>query len=234
MSLGGSMITRDFKLVGCDTDGIAFKKGKQGKWLEGEADTLVQELNALMPKLIEWGNDGVVPKQLVIKTKNYVLVDAKGKIEVKGSALKATMKEPALQQFTREAIELLLDGTPDQLIFLYIAYVCRIKNITDISDWCSKKTVTKAVLNGQHTTQVQVRNAIGSKEVQEGDKLHMFYSDDNSLCLRENFTGQYDMDRLLDKLHACIVTFDTVIDTSVFPNFSLKRNKARLDRLTVL
>lgn len=228
------MINHDFKLVGCDTDGIAFKKPNQEKWLEGEAEALVVELNALMPSLIEWGNDGVVPKQLVIKTKNYVLVDSKGKVEVKGSALKATMKEPALQQFIRDVIDLLLAGTPDQLIFLYIAYVCRIKNIKDISEWCSKKTVTKAVLNGQHTTQVQVRNAIGDKGVQEGDKLYMFYCDENNLCLSENFKGQYDMDRLLDKLHACIVTFDTVIDASVFPNFSLKRNKARLDQLTAI
>ena len=94
--------------------------------------------------------------------------------------------------------------------------------------WASKKTVTKAVLYPERTTEQRIKDAIGDKKVQEGDKIKVFFDTDESLCLLENFNGTYCKKRLYEKLYKTLSIFDTLIDVSVFPNFSLKRNETRL------
>lgn len=223
------MKTHNFVTVGGDTDGLAFKKRDEKPFTPEEQEALVNELNALMPELIRWENDGQVKRQIVVKTKNYVLQDEKGNVKIKGSALKATTKEKALQRFLREVIDLLLKDRKDQIFPLYFKYAQEICALKDITDWCSKKTVTKAVLEAGRTNEKRILDAIGDREVQEGDKIYVFFRTPEELCLRENFDGTYCRDTLLEKLYSTIEIFALVLDTDLFPNFALKRNRALLN-----
>ena len=215
----------DFEIVAGDTDGLAFKKKDQKPFTDQERAEILAALNSTTDKLIRWEDDGVMKRQIVVKTKNYILVDQNNKVKIKGSALKATTKEKALQKFIRDVIELLIKDRLDQLFFLYLSYVRQIVNLKDISDWCSKKTVTKAVLTSERTNEARVRKALEGATVQEGDKVYAFFKTPEELCLRENFDGTYDRDVLLGKLYDSLYVFETVIQTDLFPNLSLKRNQ---------
>lgn len=218
------MNTHDFIIVGADTDGLAFKKKDQKPFTPEERASLIAELNSQMDNMIRWEDDGVMKRQIVVKAKNYVLIDENGKQKIKGSALKATTKEKALQRFIGEVIEMMVKDRMDQIYSIYMKYAREIVAIKDITDWCSKKTVTKAVLNSDRTNETRVLDAIGDTPVQEGDKVYVFFKTPEELCLRENFDGTYDRDILLGKLYDSLCVFETVIQVDLFPNFALKRN----------
>jgi hypothetical protein len=223
------MKTHNFALVGGDTDGLAFKKPDQTPFTNDERVFLLAELNSLMEGLITWEDDGVFPVQVVVKTKNYVLVDETGKQKIKGSALKASMKENALKQFVKDIIYILVD-TDQNLVEskvneIYLKYAKELLTLTDISNWCSKKTITKAVLTNTRTNEKRVRDALKGRPVQEGDKIYTFFKTPTEISLLEDFDGTYDVNTLLGKLYDTVCIFETVINVKAIPNLTLKRNK---------
>jgi hypothetical protein len=219
------MSSNNFIVVGADTDGLAFKKRDEKPFTLEERQALVAELNSLMDGLIHFEDDGVMKRQIVVKAKNYIMQDESGKVKIKGSGLKATTKEKALQTFIKELIDLLLKDRKDQILFLYMKYAREILDLKDITEWCMKKTVTKAVLTPERTQEQRVYDAIQGASVNEGDKVYMFNKTETELCMRENFDGTYDADTLLDKLYNTLSVFDTILDIDLFPNFALKRNR---------
>jgi hypothetical protein len=219
------MKTFNYVLVAGDTDGIAFKKADESPFTDEERREVLEYLNSQMPELIRWEDDGVFPRQLVVAAKNYVLIDSKGKRKVKGSGLKATTKEKALQKFVQDVIELLVTDKEHELASLYYKYAREILSLTDISKWCSKHTVTKAVLTGKGTAQVRLREALRGRTVQEGDKFYTFFKTPTERCLLENFDGTYDVSIMLGKLYDTLKIFKTVLDLSQIPDLTLKRNK---------
>jgi DNA polymerase elongation subunit (family B) len=221
------MTPHNFIIVNGDTDSIAFKKRDETPFTDQEQESLLAELNSLMPKNIVWKNDKHYRRVIVFKAKNYVMDDGK-KVKVKGSALKASKKEPALREFIREVIDLLLKDRKEQVLFAYLKRVHEINNIADISPWCFKVTVTKKVLDPQATFQQKIRAAIGDYPVSEGDKVYLFFKEDGSLCLRENFAGDFDRMKLLGKLRDTIEVFANVFDVNLFPDLTLKRNQELL------
>jgi DNA polymerase elongation subunit (family B) len=221
----------DFIIVNGDTDSIAFKKRDQKPITPGEQAALLAEINGLMPELIHWEHDSYFKKFIVVAAKNYIMLDEKGKLKIKGSGLKATTKEKALQAFIREVIDLLLADRKDHIMGLYQKYARNILGLTEVSQWCSKVTITKAVLSGEGTRQVRIRQAIGSKPVQEGDKIWIFNKTEDELCLLENFNGEYHVDTMLGKLYDTLTVFDAILDIDCFPNLTLKRNKPLMGEL---
>lgn len=226
-------MSHDFVFVGCDTDGLAFKKKDEKPFSPEEIEALVSEVNASMDQYIKFANEGMVKRQINIRTKNYILWDPenpkpKKRLIIKGSGLKATTKEKALQRFISELIDLLLKDKKDQIFSLYFKYANDIVNLTDISDWCVKKTVTKSVLRPERTNEQRVNDALDLNEVNEGDKVYMFNETSEELCLRENFKGVYCVETLLKKLYNTLAVFDTILDIDLFPNFSLVRNREML------
>lgn len=217
----------NFIIANGDTDSIAFKKPDQKPFTDVERKDLLDELNRLMPANIVWKDDKAYRRFIVFKAKNYVLDDGK-KVKIKGSALKASKKEPALRQFIKEVIDLLLKDRKDQVLFVYLAYIRQIMNLTDISPWCFKVTVTKKVLEPSTTFNQKVRTAIGSKPVSEGDKVYMYFREDGSLSLRENFNNDCDKLTLIGKLRDTLDVFGSVFDVDLFPDFQLKRNQELL------
>lgn len=224
------MKLHDFIIANGDTDSISFKKADEKPFTEEEQEQLLAELNSFMPEGILWKNDKHYRRVIVFKAKNYVMDDGK-KVKIKGSGLKASKKEPALREFIKEVIDLLLKDKKDQVFFLYLDYVRRILNLKDIAPWCFKVTVTKKVLEPTTTFNQKVLDAVGRTPVSEGDKIYLFYREDESLCLRENFKGDCDRMRLIGKLRDTLEVFGNVFDTDLFPDFTLKRNQEQLAKI---
>lgn len=225
---------KGWQIVNADTDSFSFTTGNM--FPPGVFTTWIEELNAIYPKGIVWENDGMYKKFIVVKAKNYILEEAKtGKLTVKGSALKATMKEPALQYFIKDLIGILLEEQ-DDISNLYMDYarICCNLSVDNIAGWCSKKTVTKAVLAPKRTNEQRVLDAIkaAQKQVSEGDKIYIFFKTDTELCLREAFDGTYSRKKLLGKLFKTAQIFKSIVSMDMFPNLTLKKNQGLLKELT--
>lgn len=214
-----------YSIVNADTDSISITNGNPLN-----ADKCISELNLLSGKGINWENDGYYDKVIVLKAKNYVLFS--DKTVIKGSALKATTKEKALQQYIKQVLDIIKQGNTNELVPHYESYVTQIMNLKDISEWCSKKTVTKAVLNGTRTNETRVMEAIKDVEgIQEGDKFYVFFKTDKELCRLEDFDGIYDKKKLLGKLYNTVKIFSSVLDIKQFKNYSLIKNFKELNQI---
>lgn len=211
--------SKGYQIVNADTDSFSFTAKKDFFF-----NTFIEILNNQFKDMIVWEDDGHYEKFVVVKAKNYVLKQG-DKVKIKGSALKGSMKEPALKEFMTEIIYDILDENKHSLE-LYDSYAAEIGEIEDIKQWCSKKTITKSVLNPQRPNEQRILDAIGKKKVQEGDKIHVFFKTPTELCLLENFDGEYDKDRLYEKLYKTMKIFESVVDLSEIKNYKLKKNVA--------
>lgn len=218
---------KGYQIINADTDSFSYTTGSK---LSKEAFYVhILQLNGLYHSKIKWEDDGQYKTFIVVKAKNYILDDGK-KVKIKGSSLKATMKEPALKRFIDDIIAKLLKNRKDELYDLYVDYANIINTISsdNINEWSSKKTITKAILNPERTNEQRVKDALKGKSVEEGDKIYIFFETEEKLTLVENFNGEYSKKKLFNKLYKTLEIFDTLIDVSVFPNFSLKRNEGRI------
>lgn len=201
-------------------DGSAFSEEEQIR--------LTKELNSLFKEGISWELENVFSKVIVVKAKNYIMQPVQGKLVIKGSGLKGSTKEKRLQQFMKDVIDdLLKDG--NNLANIYNGYVKEIMSITDMTEWCTRKTLTANVLNAKRSNEQKVLDAIKGTEYVEGDRFYTFFKEDESLCLLEHFDGEYNKQTLLGKLHETGKIFQTVVDYKrVFPNLTLKRSQKLL------
>lgn len=222
-------MSHDFRLVNFDTDSIMVCKKDGSEFSEEERDNLLMELNSLFPAKIHWEDDGYYPNVYIARTKNYLLYDGE-KVKIKGSALKATTKEKALQEFIKRMAEHILFGGTD-CVAIYDEYVKEAMNVRDITRWVSKKTVTDKVLKSDRRNESNVRDALEGSEYVEGDKVYMYYREDGTLQLVERFDGEYDKLRLLKKLFDTSKVFETVLPEGTFINYSLKRSQGLLSSL---
>jgi len=226
--LKGALIwakSKRLKIVNADTDSISYEAPENAN-----IEDHLKEINSIYKKKILWENDGVYESVLVVKIKNYALKQD-GKIIIKGSALKATMKETALKTLLSYSIDALLQGHPECVCDAYHNLARLIGDLTDISPWCSKITVTSAVLNPKRSQEERVLAALKDENIQEGDKYRLFFETDTTRCLDKNFKGVYDKDKLYEKLFKTVKVLAPVLDMESFPNYKLKNNKEALKEL---
>lgn len=234
--MNSTTTNHSFSLINADTDGIVFAKPDGSEFKPEEVAHLVQEINSLLPEYINFGSDGVFSKIIVLRAKNYVMVDERGKVTIKGSALKSSKTEIALKEFLDSTIQILLEqdqklidgliSRDQKLVSNYNKYVQEIMNVSNIKRWSSKKSITQKILTNTRTNEAKIRDAIQGSEYVEGDKCWVYFKNDNSLCLIENFDGvDYNKKVLLKKLYKISLTFDSVLDCkSLFMNYALKKN----------
>ena len=220
----------NFKVTACDTDSIFFKKANEEFFSVEERKQLLEEINSFMPEKIRWESNEFYPRLITVKAKNYIMQTEDGTVKYKGSAIKSTGKGLALQEFIKELIKEMLDGT-EAYSQVYLKYVKEILNITDIKRWASKKTVTEKVLEGTRKNETNVKDAINGTEYAEGDKIYTYFKEDGTLGLAENFDGCYDKFRLLESLYKTAIGFASVIPKETFTNFKLKRSQKLLEEL---
>lgn len=213
-------------IINADTDSITFCN-QNGEEMDKEyKQYLLADLNSIFPERIKFEDDGYYPTFIVLAAKNYILYDGK-KIKTKGSSLKDSKKERALKEFMTKIIEAMVYDT-NHYDEIYNAYIKEAMNITDITRWSSKKTISDKVLNNDRANEVNIRNAIAGSEYSEGDKAFMFFKSDGTLSLADKFDGDYDKPRILEKIYKAALTFETVIPPETFLNYKLKRNRNAL------
>jgi DNA polymerase elongation subunit (family B) len=170
-----------YHLVNVDTDSFSYSNNLTPN--DNEFAKEIVELNSLYPDLIKWEDDGIFDKVLVIKAKNYVLVQ-NGKIKYKGASIRDQKKEPILRQFINEFIDIILDHDDinhPATIKCYNHYCQEALNIKDINDWCVKKTITDSVLNPKRSQEQKALDASNEAitkgiidGIQEGDKIWIY------------------------------------------------------------
>jgi hypothetical protein len=88
------------------------------------------------------------------------------------------------------------------------------------------------MLTSTRLNETKVMDALKGSNYTEGDRFFTFFKEDDTLCLVENFDGNYNKDRLYKSIHDTVSVFDTVLDVkTLFPNYALKKNKKLLELL---
>lgn len=223
----------NFILGPVDTDSISFCKPDMSPFSEEEQEALLREINSMMPNLIQYAHDGYYDTVVCIRAKNYILYDGE-EIVIKGSGLKASMKESALKEFIQEVINYLVFDKKDEIIDLYYKYIKEINSLTDISRYVLKKTVTESVLNPKRTNEQKVLDALNGQQVQMGDKIYLYFTKDGSLKLQDDWNGDHDVDVLMKKLFNTLEVFSTVLDMTQFPKFHNKSHPIKCQLADVL
>lgn len=227
------MKTHDFILGPIDTDSISFCKPDMSEFTEEEQKNLLDEINSYMPELVKYAEDGYYKTIVAIRAKNYILYDGED-LTIKGSALRASMKEIRLQEFIDGVIKLLIYDKKEDVLDLYNSYIKEIHNLTNINKWCSKKTITESVLNPERTNEQKVLDAVKGHKVQMGDKIRVYFAQDQSLKLEEDWTQDHCTNTLMSKLYKTLDIFKTVLDMSQFTKFTLKSHEVQCKLAQVL
>lgn len=174
-----------YKLVNVDTDSFSYTDNtKPTKELFTEE---INKLNSLYPELIKWENDGVYDKVIIVKAKNYVLVKD-SKVKYKGGSLTDQKKEPILLNLLEDIINCILDEHETHLVPLYFTACKNALNPVDIKQWCTKKTITKSILNAERSNEQKVYDACQDaikngiiQGIQEGDKVYLYQALDGEI-----------------------------------------------------
>jgi len=219
--------SRNMLIANVDTDSISFGH-MDGSFIHKEQRILLKdELSGNFPQTIRWDDDGFYPKFIVIKSKNYVLHKENGDIKYKGSALKSPTLEPALREFLEKIVGGIIKETHGYLK-IYEDYVKEILDIKDIKRWVKRMTISDKTLTSERTNESKVRDAIEETDYVEGDRIYCYFKTDNSLALIEDFDGDHSKSKFLEKLHKTAQRFSTILDTKIFPNYSLKKHQNQL------
>lgn len=223
----------NFILVNADTDSISICKQDMSPFSDDEQQNLLKDLNKQFPEHIKFEPDGVFPVLIVLAAKNYILYDG-NKIKTKGSSLRDTKKEPALREFLDECIRILVHDEPqEKLVETYNKYIKEAINVTDIKRWASKRTITAKVETSERANETKLKAAIAGTEYREADKVYVFFTENEQLCLAENYNGDYNKNRLVEKLFKTTQVFKNIMDTkALFLNYKLKKNKKLLEELS--
>lgn len=180
------MKSHDFTLINCDTDSITFCKSDMSVIDKKEQEFLLDELNSLYPENIKFEHDGYFPSFVVVKAKNYIMLDDKGKLKIKGSSMRSLKTEPIMKLMIDEIVKALVNHELDSISDIYKKYVKMAKSPTDINQWSKKATITKAILKCKGYTEqdildktvrrneTEVYDAIVGVHVQEGDRVQLY------------------------------------------------------------
>lgn len=237
----------NFVLVNADTDSIMISKPDGKPWTKEEESSFLKSLNKQFPEKITWDHDGLFDRVLVIKSKNYVLLpQGENKIKTKGSALRDQKASKKIRAFKDELVQLLINEKTDELVNLYNKYAKEINDIQDIAPWCKKVGISSKILNceghevyskeekklkGIRANESKVYDALQGRKVQEGDKVYIFFKEDGTLSMVEDWSGDYSKDALFKLLFSSTKIFKNVLDVTQFPNYSLKKNKKVLEEM---
>jgi DNA polymerase, archaea type len=189
--------------VEIDTDGIYFVPPPEVH-TEKEAEDLVARLSGSLPEGIEVGMDGLYPAMFSYKMKNYALLDEKGRMLIKGSALRSRGMERFLRDFLSEMLHLLLEGKGEKVQERLEDYMGRIeRHEMDISRLAKTETLAETidsyrqkVLAGKRNPAALYELALASgRPYRAGDQLSFYVTGEKkSVRVYENcrLAASYD------------------------------------------
>jgi len=172
------MKQHDFIIGPTDTDSISFTKADMTPFTKEERQNLTKEINDISPEFMQWEDDGMYLTCISVRAKNYALWDGK-KLVVKGASLKATVKSPAMKEFIQKIIWCIIEEKYNY-VEIYNTYVKEIMNITDITRFAVRKTITNKVMEAERTSAQKLLTAISGEDdnYSEGDKAYVYYKPD--------------------------------------------------------
>jgi len=151
--------------VEIDTDGIYFVP-PAGVETEEQVINLVGQLSETLPEGIEVEMDGRYAAMFSYKIKNYALLDTKGSMNIKGSALRSRGVEKYLREFTSALIRFLLEGEGEAVQRLYQDYFDKLEqHRLDISWLAKTETLTDSPEGYQQKVQSRKRNRAATYEL---------------------------------------------------------------------
>lgn len=247
---------RGYKISNCDTDSISFTIGRD--LTKEDRKAILEDLNSQFPSGIRFADDGYFKRVCILKTKNYILWDAdKDEMIIKGSGLKDQKKELALKEMMNEIIESLINKKENELENIYKKYIKEALEPKDIKRWASKKTVTKALLkcaDNPDARENERKPYLAIKDIpgiQEGDKVYLYPNivtmqvetkvqkngkvkekiiKETALKVVDQWTGDHDTDKLVERVVKTVDIFSGVIDKE-FIDYTLKKNKPLLEEI---
>lgn len=236
---------KGFDIVNCDTDAISICRHDKSEISKEERKQIIEEINKNFPELINFEDDGYFKKVIVIKAKNYILVPEEGDIKYKGSSIVDQKKEPALLEFMKGIVDLIIAEKENEINNLYQKYIKEVWNITDIKRWCVKKTVTKSVLESEEkedgrANETKVLSAItGEEGINEGDKIYVYYvrgndeydDSEDELRLSQYWEHNENRIRLTKRVYATLDIFKPILDMSQFVKYFNKKQRPLLEEL---
>jgi hypothetical protein len=227
------MNDHNFQITNTDTDSISFCKPDCSPFSKSEIDSLMNELNRISPEFMIWEHDGYFCKFLVLRAKNYIMVDENGNKKVKGSALKSSTLEPAIKKMIQAMIDCLLEDNKTEMVNIYNTHIRLIRDdIVDIKPWAKKLQLSPKTFNSPRLNETKIVDAIKGTEYKSGDRIYVFTKADGTLGLVEHFAGEYDKNTYIQKLYKAILRFETILPVKeLFINYSLKKNKELLELL---
>lgn len=252
----------NFKLINADTDSIMVAKLDETLFSEEEQEKLLNELNGMFPEHINWDADGFFESVIVVKAKNYVMKEyGTNKVKTKGSGLKDTKKEPAMREMMDKMVDAMLNDRQNTLLDIYKSYVKEALNVTDITRWSTKKTITEAITkcgNPKETVRKQekdVWDAIKDEEdKQEGNKILLYpvvlgvevisgrvgkkgqplkdlSKEITGLKLAKHWNNDHNVNHLLKRCYATVLIFQNILNMDLFVDYSKSSNKKYLEEL---
>lgn len=227
----------DFIIAPSDTDSISFCKQTMEPFTPEEIKTLLSEINEQSPDKVLWEDDGVYKTIIALKAKNYVLYspEAKKPLKIKGSALKGSTRPEAIKELIKNFVETMAyvenrDEMQYKLQLIYNKYTEEAMTVSDIKRWSARKTLSSTMQKSERTNETKVLDAIKGSDYREGDRMYVYYKQDDTLGLSENFDGDYNKSRLLKNLWDTVNIFSTVLPVKdLFINQSLKKNFKALE-----
>jgi DNA polymerase elongation subunit (family B) len=151
--------------VELDTDGIYFVP-PPGVETEPQAQALVERLSRTLPEGIEVEMDGLYPAMFSYKRKNYALLDPKGQMSIKGSALRSRGMEKYLREFLSAMLRLLLEGKGEEVRRLIEEYQDRIAGHQMEIGWLAKtETLTESPEHYRQKVETRKRNPAATYEL---------------------------------------------------------------------
>jgi DNA polymerase, archaea type len=108
------------QVIEVDTDGIYFVPPAAAD--ERGADALLEQVGAIMPEGIRLEIDGRYTAMFSYKMKNYVLMDATGKMTIRGSGLRSRGLERFQRRFMEQMFHLLLHDRRGEIAKLHDDY----------------------------------------------------------------------------------------------------------------
>jgi DNA polymerase elongation subunit (family B) len=170
------------RVIEIDTDGVYFQP---------PADATVERLSAGMAKILPEGIEvefgRTYQSMFSYKAKNYALLDADGRMTIKGAALKSRGMEPFLRDYLRELLLELLSGRPDEAAALEAKFRQRLESRQiPVSQLARTETLQDSPAAYQKKISISSRNRSAAFEIalrsgrayQAGDQVRYYITGD--------------------------------------------------------
>jgi DNA polymerase elongation subunit (family B) len=200
------LAARGVTLLEADTDGVYFSVPTH--WTEERERTVVSEVAALLPPLVQLEFEGRYRAMLSHEPKNYALLHYDGTLVLKGVAFRSSRAEPFGQAFLRRAISALLRKDLQEVRDAWVDVVSALRRREVVThDVSSRVRLTKSP-EKYHALREHRREAMyealleaGRDRWRVGDKVRVYRARNGwTLAVEDQDPRDYDIEHYVRAL----------------------------------